>query len=124
MLSKLLDAMGSELTLATAPLPEELVPLVGPIGLRIRRHRHLIVEAATRYGAENIQVLGAVTRGEDGPGDQIEFLIDRHSVSTVVDLLNLSGDLQELIGTRVKILTIDEIPRNRRAAVEREGVAL
>lgn len=124
MLSKLLEAMGSELKLATAPLPEHLVTLVGPIGLRIRRHRQLIVEVADRYGVEDLRVLGAVTRGEDKPGEQIEFLIDRRSVITVMDLLNLSNDLQELIGARVKILFIDELPRNRRAAAERTGVRL
>jgi uncharacterized protein len=124
MLSKLLEATGSDLTIATAPLPEQLSALTGPVGLRVRRHRQLIVEEATRQGLDNVRVIGAVARGQDRPGDQVELLGQANPAGTVVDLLKLSALLEELIGTPVKIFTADRLPSGRRGTAERDGVAL
>jgi uncharacterized protein len=117
MLSKLLEAMGTELTIAGLPLPEQLTSLTGATGLRIRRHRHLIVEAAQRHGVQNVRVLGAAT-------DPVELLVDQDPEAAVVDLLTLTGELQEIIGVPVKVLTVEQLPRNRQAEAERGSIAL
>ncbi len=124
MLSKLLEAMGSELTTAAVALPERLLPLSGPVGLRLRRHRHLIVEAAAGYGAENVRVLGAVTRGEDQPGGQIELLVDENPAATPVDRPALITELEEILGVPVKMLTPRDLSHDRRTGAEHEAIAL
>ena len=124
MVSKLLEAMGSELEITTAALPDSLTALNGPVGLRVRRHRQLLVEQANRHGVENVRVLGAVARGEEEAGADLELLVDPTAKNTVLDLLNLAADLQELVGVRVKIITSEQLPRGRQAAAERDGVAL
>jgi len=124
MLSKLLEAMGSELTLAAEPLPERLTTLTGPVGLRIRRHRHQIAEAATRHGVENVRVLGPATRGEDKPGDLIEFLVDQIPEATVMKVHDLTSEFQQIIGAPVKIVTTEGLPPKHQATAEHEGILL
>jgi hypothetical protein len=123
MLSKLLEAMGSELTATATPLPEHLAPLSGPVGLRLRRHRQLIVEAAARHGVQNVRVLGAAARGEDQPGDQIELLVDESPTATLVGQPDLTAELEEIIGLSVRILTVKELSRSNETGND-EGVAL
>jgi hypothetical protein len=84
MLSRLLEAIGTELILATRPAPQHLSALSGPIGLRVRRYRQLIVETASGYDIENVRVLGA---------DPLEFLVDLKAGATITGLLNLQAAL-------------------------------
>jgi predicted nucleotidyltransferase/DNA-binding XRE family transcriptional regulator len=122
MLSKLLEATGAELIMTTGLLPERLSVLSGPVGLRVRRHRHEIVQAASRYGVQNVRVIGTVAHGE--PESHLDLLVDQTPETALMGLLNLSNDLEELLGIPVKILTLDRIPSARRAKVEREALEL
>jgi len=124
MLSKLLEAMGFELATTATPLPEHLAALSGPVGLRLRRHRQLIVEAAARHGVENVRVLGAAARGADRPGDRIELLVDENPTATPISHLNLTAELEEIIGLPVKIITTKELSRNSQNGTDAEGIAL
>jgi uncharacterized protein len=124
MLSKLLEAMGAELALTTPPLPDHLTALTGPVGLRVRRHRQLIVEQASGHGVENLRVLGAAAKGEDGPADELELLVDTTPKGTVTNLLTLTAELEEIVGVRVKILTREEITESRQTSAEQDGVIL
>jgi predicted nucleotidyltransferase/DNA-binding XRE family transcriptional regulator len=124
MLSKLLEAMGSELTIAAAPLPEQLEVLTGPMGLRVRRHRQVIADEADRYGVDTVQVIGAAARGDDEPGDPIELLVETNAKATVVNMLNLSSELAMQLGTKVKIFTLSDFSPERRGEVQSEAVTL
>lgn len=115
MLSKLLEAIGAELILATGPAPKRLSALSGPVGLRVRRHRQLIVESAAGYDVANVRVLSV---------DPLEFLVDPKSGATLTGLLNLQTDVQELVGVPVKLLTDGELSGNRRARAEQQSIAL
>lgn len=124
MLSKLLEAMGAELTLNTATAPAELNALTGPTGVRLRRHRHQIIETALRHGAENVRALGAVTRGAEQSGEPVELLVDQNPAATAMSLLALQNDLQELIGVPVKILTSELFSQDIGDSDERRGIVL
>jgi uncharacterized protein len=124
MLSKLLEAMGAELAVEAVPLPEHLAGLTGPIGLRVRRHRQLIVAAATRHGAGDVRVLGAVARGQDGADERLGILVDPAAGSTGPSLLDLAAELEELVGVPVDILTPERLSADRRAGAGTGAVAL
>jgi predicted nucleotidyltransferase len=124
MLSKLLEAMGSELVTAATPLPEHLAALSGPVGLRLRRHRHLIVEAAARYGVESVRVLGAAARGEDRPGDLVELRLDQTPAATLGGHPNLTAEREEITSLSVKITTAQELSRRTRSETDDPGVTL
>jgi uncharacterized protein len=83
----------------------------------VRRHRHLIVEQAARHGAETARVLGAVASGEEAPGDDLELLVESAPKGTVVNLLILAAELEDLVGVPVKIRTADQLSKRQQAGV-------
>jgi transcriptional regulator with XRE-family HTH domain len=115
MLSKLLEATGTELILATRPAPQQLSALSGPVGLRVRRHRQLIIEVASGYDIANVRVLRL---------DPLEFLVDPKAGATLTGLVNLQADVEELVGVRVKFLTDSELSGPQRARAEHQSIAL
>jgi transcriptional regulator with XRE-family HTH domain len=117
MLSKLLEAMGAEVTIAASPLPAALTVLTGPTGVRIRRHRQLITEAAAGHGAQNVRVLDMATA-------PVELLVDRIPEATVVRLPDLAAELQEIIGAPVEVIATEDLSPARQAEADRRSVAL
>jgi uncharacterized protein len=124
MLSKLLEATGTELLITTGPLPERLAALTGPTGLLLRRHRQLIAEAAARYGFANVRVRGAVSEGVERPGEVVEILVDANAGSTLTGSLNLATDLEELIGVSVKVSVSQPVSDKKRTGAAAREVAL
>ena len=67
--------------------------------------RQEILEAAARHGARNVRVFGSVARGDDRPDSDIDLLVDVEDGRTLLDVIALEQDLQELLGRRVDVLT-------------------
>jgi len=64
-----------------------------------------ILEAAARHGARNVRVFGSVARGDDRPGSDIDLLVGVEPGRTLLDVIGLEQELQELLGCRVEVLT-------------------
>ncbi len=71
----------------------------------LRRLRDEIVALATQHGARNIRVFGSVARGDNRADSDVDFLVDVEPGRTLLDIIALEQDLQELIGQRVDVLT-------------------
>lgn len=68
---------------------------------------------AKRYEAEgvtNFRVFGSVARGEDTERSDIDFLVDAEPEVTLLTLGGLYFELEELLGRRIDLLTVDNIP--------------
>ena len=68
-------------------------------------YRQKILDAAARRGARNVRVFGSVARGDDRPNSDIDLLVDVEPGRTLLDVIALEQDLQELLGRRVEVLT-------------------
>lgn len=123
VLSRLLEAMGRELTLQAEPLPSSLARLQGPVGRRVRRHRAELVDLATRGGAQGLRVFGRTARGEDRPGDRADLLIDADGLA-MVRVLVLSAELAEVLGAPVNLVTRGQLSGRELAVIEPELLAL
>lgn len=73
-------------------------------GLRARREEILRIAAAR--GARNVCVFGSVARGEAGAHSDIDFLVEMEPGRTVLDLSELTLDLQEALGRQVDVVEI------------------
>src|SRR6266545_8303803 len=104
-LARLVDAAGFELTLGLRRPPGRLRRLSGPVGRRVRRHRQDLVAAAAAHGVSNVRVFGSVARGEDRPDSDVDLLVDVEPGRTLLDVIALEQDLQELLGRKVDIVT-------------------
>ena len=71
----------------------------------LRRLRSEILALATRHGAGNVRVFGSIARGDDRVDSDVDFLVDVDGDRTLLDIIALEQDLQQLLGQRVDVLT-------------------
>ena len=70
----------------------------------LRGHREQILKIAQRHGASNVRVFGSVARGQDGPGSDVDLLVDL-DVRTrgLLPLAAIADELSALLGERVDV---------------------
>jgi predicted nucleotidyltransferase len=71
----------------------------------LRQKRHEIIEIASRHGAHNVRLFGSVARGEDRPGSDLDLLVDMEPDRSLLDVVGLGQELEELLQRRVDVLT-------------------
>lgn len=87
--------------------------------------REAILRLADKHGAENVRVFGSVARGEAGPDSDIDFLVDWN-----LDRISSWGgtgfilELEQLLGRKVDVVSVEELHRVIRRRVLREAVPL
>ena len=71
----------------------------------VENKRDEILRIASRYGATNIRIFGSTARGEGGPDSDIDLLIDLEAGRSLLDLIAIKQDLQDLLGCEVDVVT-------------------
>jgi hypothetical protein len=64
-----------------------------------------ILEIAASHGARNVRLFGSVARGEDRPDSDVDFLVDMEPGRSLLDLVGLGQELEQLLGRKVDVLT-------------------
>ncbi len=62
-----------------------------------------ILELAGLYGARGIRVYGSVARGEAGEESDLDLLVEWEPDRSLLDVIGLKQDLEELLGVTVDI---------------------
>ena len=70
----------------------------------LQQRRHDIFRIAAQYGARNIRVFGSVARGDDRAHSDIDLLVDMDPDRSLLDVVGLGQDLEELLDRRVDVL--------------------
>ena len=83
-----------------------------------------IREVAERYGATRVRVFGSFARGDNRPGSDLDLLIELQPGRSLLDLVAIKQDLEDLLGLRVDVVTERSISPYMRDAVFKEAVAL
>jgi predicted nucleotidyltransferase len=77
-------------------LPSEIVKI----------HREEILQIMQKYPRlTNLRIFGSVARGEDTEKSDIDFVIDPSPGATLFDMAGLLGDLEELLGISVDLIS-------------------
>lgn len=71
----------------------------------LHRKRDEILRIAARHGARNIRVCGSAARGEDRADSDLDLLVEMESGRSLLDLVALGQDLEDLLHRKVDILT-------------------
>ena len=71
----------------------------------LQEKRDQILEVAARHGARNVRLFGSVARGEDRPESDIDLLVDMEPDRSLLDLVGLGQELEELLQRKVDVLT-------------------
>jgi uncharacterized protein len=67
--------------------------------------RNDILRIAAQYGARNLRVFGSVARGDDRAHSDVDLLVDMNPDRSMLDVVGLGQDLEELLDRRVDVLT-------------------
>lgn len=94
------------------------------LGRRLRHHRRSILACAALHGANNVRVFGSTARGEDGPGSDVDFVVDLDKGTGLFNLEALRRELSEILGVPVDVAPSDSLRPRVREEVEREAIPL
>ena len=84
----------------------------------------LIRAIARARGAVKVELFGSVARGEDGPGSDIDLLIELEPGRSLLDLIGLENDLSELFGRKVDAVTCPSLKPGILEAVSKEKLRI
>lgn len=90
----------------------------------LRKQSEHIKIIAQKHGAGNIRVFGSISRGEEGPDSDIDFLVDFEEDRSLFDLVGLKLELEELLGHKVDLVTERAMHHLISAKVKEEAVPL
>ena len=86
--------------------------------------RDEILRVAGRYGAENVRVFGSRAHGEARPESDVDLLVTVGERTSLLDIVAIKQDLEDLLGSTVHLVTEDAISPYLRDKVLRESVPL
>jgi uncharacterized protein with HEPN domain/predicted nucleotidyltransferase len=90
----------------------------------LKQHREEIRAIVEAHGASNPRVFGSVRYGIDTPESDIDLIVDPEPGISVFDLAAIQGDLRDLLGVEVDVLTSDGLPERMRDRVLAEAEAI
>jgi len=113
-----------ELVMGLRHQARRLRRLSGPVGRRVRRRRHDLVEAAVAHGVQNLPAgVGSVACGDDRPDSDVDLLADLPPGLSLLGLGRVEADLEAILGSRVDLIPARDLKPGVRALVEHDLVA-
>jgi len=88
------------------------------------RHREEILALGARRGASNIRIFGSAARGEARPGSDLDLLVSFEAGRSLLDLIGLKHDVEDLINRPVDVVTDRALSPYLRDRVLAEAVPL
>ena len=83
-----------------------------------------ILQIAARHGARTVWVFGSVTRGEAGPDSHVDILVNLNPGRSLLDIVAIKQDLEDLLGRKVDVVTEAAISPYIREQVLKEAIDL
>lgn len=90
----------------------------------LRSKRQEVLRVAARYGARNVRIFGSAARGDASPSSDVDFLIEMEEGRSLLDLVGLWQDLEELLGCKVDVVEQEGLHWYIRDKVLKEAVPL
>lgn len=99
---------------------------LAPTRLRelVDAHREEIKAIVARHHGRSVAIFGSVARGDEGPGSDIDFLVELEPDARPLEILSIGVELEEVLGVSVDIGTVDSLRARLRDEVLAEAVRL
>jgi predicted nucleotidyltransferase len=94
------------------------------IGDLLKFKRPEILRLAQAHGAHNVRIFGSVARGEAHADSDIDFLVEMDNGRSLLDLIELSQDLETLLQRKVDVLTDKGLSPYLEQGIHAEAVLL
>jgi predicted nucleotidyltransferase len=100
-------------------------PATAHIDLQLlRSRREEILDCAAEHGAADVRVFGSVARGETAAESDVDLLVRMESGRSLLDLVGLWQDLEDLLDTHVDVLSEGGVSPHLRDRIYADAVAL
>lgn len=76
---------------------------------QIEEIKDTLIEVLMKYGVKRAALFGSIVRGEATKGSDIDLLIEFEGRKSLLDLVGLKLELQELLGREVDVITYKSI---------------
>lgn len=86
--------------------------------------REEILRITAAHGARNLRVFGSVSRGEATEKSDIDLLINLEPGRTLLDIVAIKQDLEDLLGCKVDVVTEDAVSPYIREQILKDAVSL
>ena len=90
----------------------------------LRARRDSIIQLAAQHGAYNVRVSGSVAREEAGLTSDIDLLVEMDQGRSLLDLIELSQDLEAFLDRKVDILTDEGLSPYLEERIHAEAIPL
>ncbi|HKU51605.1 MAG TPA: nucleotidyltransferase family protein, partial [Nitrospira sp.] len=90
----------------------------------LKAKRHDILQLAAQHGAHHVRVSGSVARGESGTTSDIDLLVKMDQGCSLLDLIELSQELESVLQCKVDILTDEGLSPYLKERIHAEAVPL
>lgn len=95
-----------------------------PLGRRVAAQRPAILRVLRELGARNPRVFGSVARGDDGPGSDVDLLVDLVPGASLFGIARAELELAGILGVDVEITDARALRPSVAASVVRDAVPL
>ena len=89
----------------------------------LRLKKKEIQQIARQHGARNLRVFGSVARGEAAEGSDLDLLVEMEPGRSLLDLVAIKQDLEELLGCKVDVVTEAAVSPYLRERVLNEAIS-
>jgi len=79
-------------------------------------------ELRERFGVKSLRLFGSVARDEASEQSDVDVLVDFDEAPSLFGFLRLQGYLQDLLGTKVDLVTETGLKEGARPYVEKDAV--
>ena len=83
-----------------------------------------IRDVAVRHGATNVRVFGSFARGTQQDDSDLDLLVDLEPGRSLLDLVAIKQDLEDLLGRRVDVVTTRSLSPYIRDSVLKDAISL
>lgn len=90
----------------------------------LNTRREAVRAVIARYPVTNPRIFGSVLHGTDKEGSDIDILVDATPETDLFNLGGLCGELEELLGLPIDLLTPGDLPAKIRARVLAEATPI
>jgi predicted nucleotidyltransferase len=91
---------------------------------RLRARRPEILLCAAGHGARNVRVFGSTVRSESGPVSDVDLLVEMEPGRSLLDLVGLWQDLEEMLDAHVDVLSDGGVSPHLRERIYAEAIPL
>lgn len=91
---------------------------------RLLDKRDDILALAAVNGAKDLRIFGSAAKGTSGPQSDLDVLIGLDPGGSLLDIVALKQDLEDLLGCEVHVVTEKSISPYIREAVLKEAISL